>query len=129
MLRLAAPRDGSRVLIARVEYTVNPRAKAAEHHIGFDVSVPLVATRGRPIQDVGVVRTPIRVDTHLETKLLPKFGLLELTPISLALVIGGVAYLATIGRGMLSKLSQNERAPSFRRWPAPRKWSFPRAHV
>jgi hypothetical protein len=28
---------------------------------------------------------------------MPKFGFLELTPIGLALVLGGIAYLSTIG--------------------------------
>jgi len=44
---------------------------------------------------------------------MPKFGLLELTPIGLALVIGGIAYLSTAGLGFLSKLStQDPSVPS-----------------
>jgi di/tricarboxylate transporter len=34
---------------------------------------------------------------------MPKFGFLELTPIGLALVVGGVAYLSTAGMHMLAK--------------------------
>jgi di/tricarboxylate transporter len=37
---------------------------------------------------------------------MPKFGFLELTPIGLSLVIGGVAYLSTVGMRFLSKLPQ-----------------------
>ncbi|MGD9250085.1 MAG: SLC13 family permease [Desulfobacterales bacterium] len=33
---------------------------------------------------------------------MPKFGFLELTPIGLALVVGGIAYLATVGLGILA---------------------------
>jgi di/tricarboxylate transporter len=33
---------------------------------------------------------------------MPKFAFLELTPIGLALVLGGVAYLSTVGLGMLA---------------------------
>jgi di/tricarboxylate transporter len=36
---------------------------------------------------------------------MPKFGFLELTPIGIALVIGGVAYLCTAGMRMLAKIS------------------------
>jgi di/tricarboxylate transporter len=32
---------------------------------------------------------------------MPKFGFLELTPIGLALVVGGIVYLSTVGLGML----------------------------
>ncbi len=34
---------------------------------------------------------------------MPKFGFLELTPIGLALVIGGIAYLSTVGMRILAK--------------------------
>lgn len=36
---------------------------------------------------------------------MPKFGLLELTPIGMALVIGGIAYLSTAGIRMLARSS------------------------
>lgn len=39
---------------------------------------------------------------------MPKFGLLELTPIGLGLVIGGIAYLSTAGLGFLSRLPIEE---------------------
>ncbi len=39
---------------------------------------------------------------------MPKFGLLELTPIGLGLVIGGIAYLSTAGLGFLSRLPLEE---------------------
>jgi di/tricarboxylate transporter len=37
---------------------------------------------------------------------MPKFGFLELTPIGLGLVIGGIAYLSTMGMRFLTKLPQ-----------------------
>ncbi len=37
---------------------------------------------------------------------MPKFAFLELTPIGFALVIGGIAYLSTVGLGTLSKLEE-----------------------
>lgn len=36
---------------------------------------------------------------------MPKFGFLELTPIGMALAIGGIAYLSTAGMRMLARLS------------------------
>jgi di/tricarboxylate transporter len=38
---------------------------------------------------------------------MPKFGFLELTPIGLALVVGGIAYLSTVGLGALAKRQEN----------------------
>lgn len=70
LVKLEAPRDGSPVLTTWVKYTVDKRAKAAEHYLWFDVSVPLVAPDGSNIQDVGVARTAVRIDTHLSAKLL-----------------------------------------------------------
>ena len=34
---------------------------------------------------------------------MPKFGFLELTPIGLALVVGGIVYLSTVGLGILAR--------------------------
>jgi di/tricarboxylate transporter len=39
---------------------------------------------------------------------MPKFGFLELTPIGLALVIGGIAYLSTVGMRSLARLPQGQ---------------------
>jgi di/tricarboxylate transporter len=36
---------------------------------------------------------------------MPKFGFLELTPIGLALVVGGILYLSTVGMGLLGRAS------------------------
>jgi di/tricarboxylate transporter len=41
---------------------------------------------------------------------MPKFGFLELTPIGLGLVIGGIAYLSTVGMRLLAKLPQPEKS-------------------
>ncbi|RKZ11880.1 SLC13 family permease, partial [bacterium] len=43
---------------------------------------------------------------------MPKFGLLELTPIGLALVIGGLLYLVTGGKFLLSRLSASRATTS-----------------
>ena len=37
---------------------------------------------------------------------MPKFGLLELTPIGIALVLGGIVYLSIFGLRILSKQSE-----------------------
>jgi len=84
LVKLAAPTDGSRVLRTRVHYSVGRRTKAGEHALWFDVSVPLVAPGGRKIEDLGVVRLPFRVDTHLRTKLL------------MLLVVGVVVFLFVV---------------------------------
>ena len=39
---------------------------------------------------------------------MPKFGFLELTPIGLGLVIGGITYLSTVGMSFLAKIPQSE---------------------
>lgn len=39
---------------------------------------------------------------------MPKFGFLELTPIGLALVLGGIAYLSTVGMGALARRPVSE---------------------
>ena len=84
LVKLAAPTDGSRVLRTRVNYSVGSRTKAGEHALWFDVSVPLVAPDGRKIEDLGVVRSPFRVDTRLRTKLL------------MLLVVGSVVFLFVV---------------------------------
>ncbi|MCP4718277.1 MAG: SLC13 family permease [Desulfobacteraceae bacterium] len=43
---------------------------------------------------------------------MPKFGFLELTPIGLGLVIGGITYLSTTGLGFLSKLPLEDASVS-----------------
>ena len=39
---------------------------------------------------------------------MPKFGFLELTPIGLAIVIGGIAYLSTVGMRLLKKVPASQ---------------------
>jgi len=71
LVRFTIPEEPDiNLLAASVEYTVNARTKAGEHHFWVDVSVPLVTRDGRKIQDMGVVSVPFEVDTHLTTKLL-----------------------------------------------------------
>jgi len=77
-----SPRDcSSRALNVRVRYSIQPRTKAGEHFLWFDVMAPVVTGDGRKIEDIGVIRIPFRVDTHLRTKLL------------MLLVIGAAVFL------------------------------------
>ena len=57
-------------LTARVEYRVNPRTSAGSHFFWMDVFGELVAADGNKIQDMGIIKLPFNVDTHLGTKLL-----------------------------------------------------------
>ena len=58
------------LLTAKVEYSVNPRTAAGRHLLWMDIYGEVVAGTGEEIQDVGGMRLPFEVDTHLNTKLL-----------------------------------------------------------
>jgi len=64
------PGDQSQPLLAMVEYTVSSRTKAGKHDFWMDIYGDLTAAGGKPIQDMGAVRWPFSVDTHIWTKLL-----------------------------------------------------------
>jgi di/tricarboxylate transporter len=70
MVRLPVDDCASRILVARIPYSIAPRTKTGEHYLWFDVLAPVVTKEGIQIEDVGVVRTPFNVDTRLRTKLL-----------------------------------------------------------
>jgi di/tricarboxylate transporter len=60
----------ARSLTAQVEYRVNSRTSAGSHSFWMDVFGELVAVDGNKIQDMGIIKLPFNVDTHLRTKLL-----------------------------------------------------------
>ncbi|MFO7599436.1 MAG: SLC13 family permease [Candidatus Desulfacyla sp.] len=64
------PKDESQPLTALVEYTISSRTKAGEHDFWMDIYGELTGVGGKPIQDMGAVRWPFTVDTHIWTKLL-----------------------------------------------------------
>lgn len=57
-------------LTAQVDYRVNSRTSAGSHSFWMDVYGELVAANGTKIQDMGIIKLPFKVDTHLRTKLL-----------------------------------------------------------
>lgn len=57
-------------LTAQVEYTVNPRTIAGNHSFWMEINGQLTGANGIKLQDMGAIRLPFEVDTHLMTKLL-----------------------------------------------------------
>ena len=60
----------SNTIGAKINYTLNPDTKAGQHVFWLDVIAELTTADGRRIHDMGVVKLPFSVDTHLKTKLL-----------------------------------------------------------
>jgi len=67
--------------------------------------IGMAAILGGTLTMIGT--SPLILLNDIMPKGMPKFGFLELTPIGLALVIGGIAFLSTGGMRMLAKSSQN----------------------
>ena len=57
-------------LIAKVPYSVAPRAKTGKHRFWAEVFGELTAQGGPRIYDAGIATLPLAVDTHLRTKIL-----------------------------------------------------------
>ena len=57
-------------LTTQVEYYVNSRTSADTYSFWVDISGELIGSYGAKIHDAGIMRFPIKVDTHLHTKLL-----------------------------------------------------------
>lgn len=57
-------------LTAKVQYIVKAGTKAGLHSFWLDVSAELSDPQGGEIHDVGIMKLPFEVDTHLRTKLL-----------------------------------------------------------
>ncbi|MCF8106031.1 MAG: SLC13 family permease [Desulfohalobiaceae bacterium] len=70
LVKFTPPGSDSRPLRAKVAYSVNPRTSAGSHFFWMDLSGKLQAANGSQIQDLGIVKFPIKVDTHFMTKLL-----------------------------------------------------------
>jgi len=62
--------SGSRLLTASVRYHVSSRTSAGRHTLWMDMYGELLNARGEKTRDMGIVRLPIAVDTHIGTKLL-----------------------------------------------------------
>ena len=65
--------SGFQSLKEKIEYTVDPGTKAGKHFFWLDISAELVKQDGKAIHDMGIVKLPFEVDTHLRTKLLMLF--------------------------------------------------------
>ena len=52
---------------------MDPGTKAGKHFFWLDISAELVKQDGKAIHDMGIVKLPFEVDTHLRTKLLMLF--------------------------------------------------------
>ncbi|MFZ0613213.1 MAG: SLC13 family permease [Desulfobacterales bacterium] len=71
LLKFALPSaPDTNSLTAQVEYRVNSRTSAGSHSFWMDVYGELIAANGNRIQDMGIIKLPFKVDTHLRTKLL-----------------------------------------------------------
>jgi len=55
---------------ATVEYRVSSRTAAGRHVLWMDIYGELIKAHGENVQDAGIVRMPVNVDTHIGTKLL-----------------------------------------------------------
>ncbi|MCF6245960.1 MAG: anion permease [Desulfobacula sp.] len=80
----------------------------ASHRLKIHVSrvlmpIGMAAILGGTLTMIGT--SPLILLNDILPPGMAKFGFLELTPIGLSLVIGGIAYLATFGLGMLEKKS------------------------
>jgi di/tricarboxylate transporter len=60
----------SQPLTVVVEYLVNARTIAGKHSFWMDIYAELITADGNKVQDMGNIRLPFEVDTHLRTKLL-----------------------------------------------------------
>jgi len=81
-------------------------AKELKIHISrVLMPIGMAAILGGTLTMIGT--SPLILLNDILPRGMTKFGFLELTPIGLALVIGGIAYLSTIGMKFLSKLPIN----------------------
>jgi len=74
LVKFEFPEDNNQqVLTAYVDYSVDSRIKAGKYYISLDILAKLVTDIGFKVQDAGFVKSPIEIDTHLETKILMLF--------------------------------------------------------
>lgn len=84
---------------------------AASHRVKTHISrvlmpIGMAAILGGTLTMIGT--SPLILLNDILPQGMPKFGFLELTPIGLALVIGGIAYLSTGGMHLLAGSSQSQ---------------------
>ncbi|MCF8129096.1 MAG: SLC13 family permease [Deltaproteobacteria bacterium] len=60
----------SQPLSVKIAYALAPDAKTGHHAFWLDVAGEMTTRKGEKINDMGIVRLPFEVDTHLKTKLL-----------------------------------------------------------
>jgi di/tricarboxylate transporter len=82
----------------------------ASHRLKVPISrilmpIGMAAILGGTLTMIGT--SPLILLNDIMPKGMPKFGFLELTPIGLALVIGGIVFVSTIGLRMLAGSSRN----------------------
>ncbi len=65
--------NNSHIMTAYVNYSVDPRIEAGKYYISFDVFAELITNSGHEVQDAGILKSPLEVDTHLATKFLMLF--------------------------------------------------------
>ncbi len=63
-------RTDTQTLSASVKYRVSARTAAGKHALWFDIYGDLINAGGENIRDMGIVRLPVNIDTHIGTKLL-----------------------------------------------------------
>jgi di/tricarboxylate transporter len=72
--------------------------------------IGMAAILGGTLTTIGT--SPLILLNDLLPSGMPKFGLLDLTPIGFALLVGGITYLATAGQYMLAQLTVSRRTIS-----------------
>jgi len=74
LIRFNMPKDlDSKTLTTNVNYVVKSGTKAGRHSFWLDVSAELIDAQDHQLHDVGTMKLPFEVDTHLRTKLLMLF--------------------------------------------------------
>ena len=74
LVRFRQPADPhARTVFAMVAYVVKSDTKAGKHALWMDITAELTDAANHAIHDVGIVKIPFEVDTHLRTKLLMLF--------------------------------------------------------
>jgi di/tricarboxylate transporter len=71
MIKFDAPApSGSLPLTATVAYQVKKHTSAGKHNFWMEIDGQLTLEDGSHFQDMGAIRLPVEIDTHLSTKLL-----------------------------------------------------------
>ena len=65
--------NNAQSLTTHVSYSIDRIIEAGRYYISMDISAELETESGLKVQDIGVLKEPVEIDTHLETKLLMIF--------------------------------------------------------